>query len=121
PWMGRRTTTTAGTTRMRRSSPCCPGTSIWHCPEWEGAAPSQGDRPMRQAPTEPPEMRTPPGPRPRAKTRTRTCPQEAPPAKSGEAPPDSREAPADRTTALASRPVEDLPATRAEAEDRVAA
>src|SRR5699024_4538175 len=27
---------------MRRSSPCCPGTSIWHCPEWEGAAPSQG-------------------------------------------------------------------------------
>src|SRR5699024_4538174 len=76
---------------------------------------------MRQAPTEPPEMLTPPGPRPTAKTRTRTCPQEAPPAKSGEAPEDSREAPPDRTTDLVSRPVEDLPATRAEAEDRVAA
>src|SRR5699024_3908590 len=118
PWTGRGTTTTSGTTRMRRSSPCCPGTSIWHCPEWE-AAPSQGDRPMREAPTEPPEMLTPPGPPPTAKMRTRTCPQEVPPAKSREAPTDSREAPADRTTAMVSHPVEDLPATKAE--DRVAA
>src|SRR5699024_11694057 len=96
----------------------CPGTYIWHCPEWE-AAPSQGDRPMREAPTEPPEMLTPPGPPPTAKMRTRTCPQEVPPAKSREAPTDSREAPADRTTAMVSHPVEDLPATKAE--DRVAA
>src|SRR5699024_677434 len=121
PWTGRGTTTTSGTTRMRRSSPCCPGTSIWRCPEWE-AAPSQGDKPMRKAPTGPPEMPTPPGPRRPVKTRMRTCPQEAPPTDSRVVSADSsRAVPEDRTMALVGHPVEDLPVTRAEAEDHVAA